>query len=314
MSISRIIRKRLLIPLGLLVALVAAGTAIGIPAAHAQNGAHSWPVLGAVTRGFSPPSDFYGSGHRGIDIASPAGTTVRAAAAGTVSWIGRINGIQMVSISHPDGTRTTYQPVAAGLSVGVSVDSGTAIGTLEAGHADQDCLHFGVRSGTDYLDPVQWLGDLRAAEKVRLLPSDSKLPARPSATPGSGNPGNLPVSGPITSPFGNRVHPISGSYKFHKGVDIGAPCGTPVQTPWAGTVSLSAVSASAGQWIIINSPGGITATYMHLSKRLVANGDQVAPGQVIGLSGTTGNSTGCHLHFQTTLNGDLVDPLTLLKD
>jgi murein DD-endopeptidase MepM/ murein hydrolase activator NlpD len=128
-------------------------------------------------------------------------------------------------------------------------------------------------------------------------------------------PGTLawPAHGPITSPFGMRVHPITGVLKLHSGTDLGIPCGTPVHAAREGTV-LSAGWDTAYGFRTVVSHGVVngallTTTYNHQSHLGVTAGQHVDVGQVIGLSGTTGYSTGCHLHFELLVNADFVDPM-----
>ncbi|WP_372443688.1 M23 family metallopeptidase [Nucisporomicrobium flavum] len=131
----------------------------------------TWPVADPqVTRRFDPPPHPWQAGHRGVDLAAPPGTPVRAAAAGTVVFVGRIAGRGVVSVAHPGGLRTTYEPVSTGpLHVGDVVSAGQQLGTLAPGHPgcpSHACLHWGLRRGDDYLDPLTLLG----AGRVRLLP------------------------------------------------------------------------------------------------------------------------------------------------
>lgn len=121
----------------------------------------------------------------------------------------------------------------------------------------------------------------------------------------------LPASCNINSPFGERVHPIKKTAKFHKGIDL--PCGlnTPVKAAADGTVFLSSTSATAGNWIKLRS-GAIETVYMHNSKNIARIGDAVQAGQSIALLGSTGASTGPHVHFETLVNGNYVNPLSLL--
>jgi murein DD-endopeptidase MepM/ murein hydrolase activator NlpD len=114
-----------------------------------------------------------------------------------------------------------------------------------------------------------------------------------------------PCSGPITSPFGQREG------EFHKGIDIGVPTGTPIHAAAAGTVILSSGTwdpEGYGNVVIIDHGNGISTLYGHQSQLLVTEGQHVSAGQVIGLSGSTGHSTGPHLHFEVRLNGTAVDP------
>ncbi|WP_337459701.1 peptidoglycan DD-metalloendopeptidase family protein [Arthrobacter sp. TB 23] len=151
---------------------------------------------------------------------------------------------------------------------------------------------------------------------------------RPIAPIQSGSPSafglRAPVSGPISSGFGWRATPVgtidfngSGGYT-HTGLDYGVGCGTPLYAPAAGEVWFADSNAlsGAGNRIVLNHgvvQGNALATnYYHLSSFDVSPGQKVSAGQLIGRTGTTGNSSGCHLHFETVLNGSLVDPLGLL--
>ena len=128
-------------------------------------------------------------------------------------------------------------------------------------------------------------------------------------------PGTLawPAHGPITSPFGIRVHPITGVRKLHTGTDLGIPCGTPVHAAREGTVLSAGWDPAYGFRTVVShgvvNGALLTTTYNHQSKLGVNSGQHVDVGQVIGLSGTTGYSTGCHLHFERLVNADFVDPM-----
>jgi murein DD-endopeptidase MepM/ murein hydrolase activator NlpD len=137
----------------------------------APAGSYSWPLPGfpTVVRDFDPPPHPFGRGHRGVDLAGAAGGPVLAAGAGTVVFAGPLAGRGVVSIDHPGGLRTTYEPVLASVAAGELVERGQQIGTLEAGHpgcASAACLHWGLRRGADYLDPLQLL----APGPLRLMP------------------------------------------------------------------------------------------------------------------------------------------------
>lgn len=116
-------------------------------------------------------------------------------------------------------------------------------------------------------------------------------------------------SGSITSNYGYRIHPISGVRKLHSGVDIGAPAGTSIVAAASGTVVKSYMSSSYGNYTVISHGGGIMTAYAHQSKRYVSVGDTVSAGQTIGAVGSTGNSTGNHLHFEVYVNGSTVNPM-----
>jgi murein DD-endopeptidase MepM/ murein hydrolase activator NlpD len=112
----------------------------------------------------------------------------------------------------------------------------------------------------------------------------------------------LPVNAPITSPFGKR------SSGMHFGTDFGVPIGTPVKAPQDGIVSRTGSDSMNGTFVEINS-GGTIHSLLHLSQSKVTTGQQVKKGQVVGLSGNTGHSTGPHLHWSKRVAGRPVDPM-----
>ena len=114
----------------------------------------------------------------------------------------------------------------------------------------------------------------------------------------------------ISSPFGYRIHPITGQYKLHTGVDINVGYGTPVYAADGGTVILAGWNGGYGNCIVINHGNGLTTLYGHLSSINVSVGQSVGRGQTIGLVGSTGNSTGPHLHWEVAVNGQRVNPLS----
>lgn len=112
----------------------------------------------------------------------------------------------------------------------------------------------------------------------------------------------------VSSDYGYRSDPFSGETKFHSGIDIPAPAGTAVVAAASGTVEWSNHNPSAGNWIGINHGNGVYTVYMHMSALLISSGSHVSAGQTIGLVGTTGSSTGNHLHFSVRKNGAYVSP------
>ena len=114
----------------------------------------------------------------------------------------------------------------------------------------------------------------------------------------------------LTSAFGMRVHPISGKWKMHNGVDMAAPQGTPIYAAKSGKVTKTAFQAGgAGYYVTINHGDGFTSVYMHMTHCIVSPGTYVNAGQVIGYVGSTGGSTGPHLHFGISYNGSYVNPM-----
>jgi murein DD-endopeptidase MepM/ murein hydrolase activator NlpD len=118
----------------------------------------------------------------------------------------------------------------------------------------------------------------------------------------------LPVLGRISSPFGPRPNkPVDGVGEYHNGTDIAATCGQPVFAATSGVVVESGAQGSYGNWILIDHGAGIQTGYAHNSQNLVSPGQQVDAGEVIALVGTTGASSGCHVHFETRIDGDRID-------
>ncbi|MBR1497987.1 MAG: peptidoglycan DD-metalloendopeptidase family protein [Oscillospiraceae bacterium] len=116
----------------------------------------------------------------------------------------------------------------------------------------------------------------------------------------------------ITSPFGYRVHPIYGTSRLHSGTDIGASYGSPVTAAAAGSVITAVLdygTTGYGTYVAIYHDNGTTTLYGHMSSLAVSQGDYVSQGQVIGYVGSTGASTGPHLHFEVRINGSCVDPM-----
>jgi len=117
-----------------------------------------------------------------------------------------------------------------------------------------------------------------------------------------------PVSGRITSPFGMRFHPILHAYRKHTGVDIAARTGTPIKAAAGGVVILARYFGAFGNAVVIDHGGGLTTMYGHCSRLAVRYGQKVKQGQTVGYVGSSGTSTGPHLHFEVQRNGVPVPP------
>jgi murein DD-endopeptidase MepM/ murein hydrolase activator NlpD len=118
----------------------------------------------------------------------------------------------------------------------------------------------------------------------------------------------------VTSKYGMRVHPIYGKYAMQNGVDIGAADGTKILASEGGIVMISKYSASYGNYVMINHGGDRYTLYAHMSQRLVKEDDTVSQGDVIGLVGSTGDSTGAHIHFEVYIDGKRTDPLQFFSN
>ncbi len=145
-------------------------------------------------------------------------------------------------------------------------------------------------------------------------PAPAPRPVPQPAPPSSGL--MYPVNGYITSPYGMRLHPVYHRWTLHDGTDFGAGCGTPIRAAASGTVVGRYYDGAYGNRVIIDhgwvSGGGLGTTYNHLSSFSTYVGDRVQRGEVIGYVGSTGYSTGCHLHFMVFRNGATVDPMNWL--
>jgi murein DD-endopeptidase MepM/ murein hydrolase activator NlpD len=150
-----------------------------------------------------------------------------------------------------------------------------------------------------------------AAEARRRRPQ----PGGGGSAPTGGNVLSYPANGPVTSPFGQRFHPILNIWRLHSGIDFGLPCGTPVYASAAGVVVSAGSAGGYGNRVVIDHGFvrgvGLATTYNHLTS-IAVGGGRVSRGQLIGRSGTTGLSTGCHLHFEALADGNFVDPMNWL--
>ena len=117
----------------------------------------------------------------------------------------------------------------------------------------------------------------------------------------------------ISDDYGNRIHPILGTQQFHNGVDMAAPGGSPILAAYDGEVVAASYSSSMGNYIMIDHGNTLYTIYMHASALYVKKGDVVARGQQIAAVGSTGRSTGNHLHFSVRLNGSYANPWNYLK-
>jgi len=159
---------------------------------------------------------------------------------------------------------------------------------------------------------------LRAEEaRIAELIRQAAAAAAAAHSGGGGGPSSgflsYPVNGYITSPYGYRVHPIYGYYSLHNGVDFGASCGSPMYATANGTILSQYYDSVWGNRLIVDHGYqrgvGLATIYNHATSYVVGVGDHVSRGQLVGYVGTTGWSTGCHLHFTVMANGSPVDPM-----
>ena len=152
----------------------------------------------------------------------------------------------------------------------------------------------------------------------------TSVPPSTSSSASGGNAGSGNVVGGLTwlipcnytrfsSPFGWRIHPVHGDYRFHYGVDLAAPSGTPIVATRSGVVSRAYFSESGGYTVEIDHQDGYSSKYLHMTHYIVSAGDYVSAGQVVGYVGSTGTSTGAHLHFSILYNGSHVNPANYIN-
>ncbi|MEW6047574.1 MAG: M23 family metallopeptidase [Bacillota bacterium] len=203
----------------------------------------------------------------------------------------------------PDGTRVTrevpdrvvFRPDASLLEAALA-SRGLEVGPLGDFVQVAESVTWGVEPG---------LG--AEAEDVALGGAlGSSLPSRFAGDPGEKT---WPLRGPVTSPFGMRVHPVYGVRRMHTGVDIAAPPGTPVVAARGGLVAHAGWAGELGLAVAVDHGGGEFTVYGHLSRVLVEAGQEVSSGQAVGLVGATGTATGPHLHFAVWRDGQPLDPM-----
>jgi murein DD-endopeptidase MepM/ murein hydrolase activator NlpD len=160
----------------------------------------------------------------------------------------------------------------------------------------------------------QVLDNLEEAERQQWLSTSVPTPIAPAP----GSTGSVIVDGLtwvspcnytlLTSPFGWRTHPIYGDQRFHYGVDLAGPIGTPIVATRSGVITSTSYDSSSGYYVVIDHQDGFSSKYLHLTHYIVSVGEYVSQGQVIGYMGSTGVSTGPHLHFTVYYDGNTVNP------
>jgi murein DD-endopeptidase MepM/ murein hydrolase activator NlpD len=175
---------------------------------------------------------------------------------------------------------------------------------LAAARANQRSLLVSVRTQRE--KDEEDLSAMQAASAAIAAQIRAHQSSNGSSGSGTSSSGLIwPVNGPITSGFGWRWG------RMHEGIDIGVPCGTPIHAAASGTVIYSGWMDGYGNFVVIDHGNGLATAYGHQSAIYVSGGS-VSQGQTIGAVGSTGNSTGCHLHFEVRVNGSPVDPLGYL--
>ena len=154
-------------------------------------------------------------------------------------------------------------------------------------------------------------------KEQKAEPKKEQPKNEPQKTDTKAGNGNIPSGKPctytrISSPFGERIHPVYGKKSFHKGVDLAAPNGTPIYATADGVVAFAGVCNGYGNFIKLNHQNGYKTGYAHMSKMVVKTNDKVKKGDLIGYVGSTGTSTGNHLHYEVYYNDQVTDPAKTL--
>lgn len=147
----------------------------------------------------------------------------------------------------------------------------------------------------------------------KIQQQTTPLAQKPKTTTAIAPQVDWPFRGPVTSPFGERIHPITRRRKMHPGIDIDLRTGDPVKTMAPGKVVSTRNDRYGGKTVVVDHGGGVRSTYMHLSSFAVKPGDTVSRGQKLGAGGSTGRSTGSHLHFEVAVQGKRIDPQEVLS-
>jgi len=188
---------------------------------------------------------------------------------------------------------------------GAVITIGAAPLAAESGGGESGLARIAVGPALDLVgNPVDMAAIIRAQALAQAL---ANAVAAGQAMP---IPGLMPVSGRyVTSGFGLRAHPLLGGQRLHAGVDLAAPLGSPVHATTDGVVGWAGARGGYGLLVGVAGAAGVETRYAHLSRLNVASGQTVRRGQVLGWSGSTGLSTGPHLHYEIRVNGRAVNPL-----
>nr|WP_243415218.1 M23 family metallopeptidase [Altererythrobacter segetis] len=159
---------------------------------------------------------------------------------------------------------------------------------------------------------AQLAGEPRYALRSKIggaaIVTFTNRPPPPSFEGIEGSPVGLPLAGRLSSTYGLRTHPILGGQRWHRGVDLAAPAGTPIRATSDGTVRKADWSGGYGLMVELDAGGGVQTLYGHMSRVAVSAGQTVRKGDVLGYVGSTGLSTGPHVHYEVRRDGHPVDP------
>ena len=193
---------------------------------------------------------------------------------------------------------------------------------MDEGEAAQEALLMEIAQAEKEFDQAKYREWLATSVPPTTKPSNNGGSGSGSGSGGSGGSGGnkvsnsgwlTPVSGyRVTSAFGMRLHPVHGYYRMHNGVDLACAQGTPIYASRSGQVTVAKYGSDAGYYVSINHGDGFASVYMHMTHYVVSVNQYVSQGQLIGYVGSTGASTGPHLHFGISKNGEYVNPMNYI--
>ena len=202
----------------------------------------------------------------------------------------------------PEASAQYLAAIATQIDVG-DVGPSAGFDLVVGGGSDHPLLYAGLDRSADHdLQLVRWSRNGRS-DWVDAANSDQPAPVSSGMI--------LPVAGHITSYFGNRIHPILRFVRFHAGLDIGAGWGSPIVAAGDGQVVRAGWAGGYGRQVLLAHGGGLSSSYSHMSQMVVAPGSFVRRGQLIGYVGSSGLSTGPHIHFEVRRGGTPVNPLSV---
>ena len=301
-------RTRLLLVCTLVVVIGAASALL-----YSHYGSPSPYSLAASTPGSGNPDDSTGEAlseaSEGVGSSDGAIEVVdyKVKSGDTLSSIAEEFHTSVNSISYINGILSPDR-IAVGQKLSLITNASGIVVTVSKGNTLSDLADkYGVP--VDVIIEVNKIADPDAlfVGQTLILPG-AKMSGRPIATVSRMSSVKWPAQGRVTSGFGWRIHPITRRNELHQGIDIAASSGTTVVAAAAGKVTFSGWNGGYGNLVTIDHGGGIVTRYAHLSKRSVAKGDSISAGQAIGLVGSTGFSTGPHLHFEVRVDGEAVNP------
>lgn len=186
---------------------------------------------------------------------------------------------------------------------------------LKSQEAEVDALISQISSQEDQVEKAHaQLQAAAAAVDKEIAAAEKELASQISnVVSESGFMWPLPGYNTLSSLYGGRTHPVTGRPNNHTGIDIPAPSGTPIKAAKSGVVTTSTYNSSYGNYVVVSHSDGTSTLYAHMIRRGVSKGQTVSQGQTIGYVGTTGSSTGNHLHFEVRVNGSRRDPVDFFQ-